>query len=175
MTPEQLQNYQIRTGELRAEYAENYVNSQEFQDASIEDRILNLTSMYSKARRITDSEMFRWSQYETEEPENWKKILDADAVPVPSATKKIKFGNHEYKLEPDDVRLLNVTALETYAERIVPWLEKNKDNLESLKKVDDKTKTSKFLEKTNKYWTDALDDAKRKRGVIIRQRESEKK
>jgi hypothetical protein len=161
MTPTELMNYQIRVGELRAEYAENYVNSEEFKDASIEEKTQKLTSMYSKARQIADSEMFRWSGYEQREPDKWKTLVDNDVIPIPSVIKKVKQGNREYKLDNDEIELLNNIALARYAERVIPFLEANKENMANLKQVDEKTGKSRFVERTNDLWRGALDFAKR--------------
>ncbi|OQB07462.1 MAG: hypothetical protein BWY21_01631 [Parcubacteria group bacterium ADurb.Bin216] len=168
MTPEQLQNYQIRVGELRAEFAENYVNSEEFINADIEDRILTLTNMYSKARRRADSEMFRWSTFQQTVPAKWKVLLDNDAVPIPSATKIVKMGSKSFNLEPDDVRKLNEMALDRYAERLTPYIEGNKDRLVELKKVNEKTGKIPFVEKANDTWDDAIEYAKKQMAILLR-------
>lgn len=173
MSPQQLQDYQIRVGELRAEYAENYINSEEFKEATIEERVDKLTSMYSKARRIADSEMFRWTGFEKENPSQWRTLSENDAVPLPSTIRKIKSGMKEFKLDDEAVEQLNIIALRRYAERITPWLEDNKDRMDALKKINEKTKESPFLKKTNNEWDNAMDYAKRIMASALRKNESE--
>jgi hypothetical protein len=171
MSPEELQNYQIRVGEIRAEFAENYVNSEEFKDATLEDKTQKLTSMYSKARQITESEMFSWVNYKEREPQKWGVLLEQDALPIPSMVKRLKQGNKEYKLDINDTEMLNNIALGHYADRVVPFLDANKENMTALRKINEKTGKSRLVERMNDMWSQSLENAKREMLKILREKQ----
>jgi hypothetical protein len=160
MTPDQLEEYQIGVGKRRAEDTEAYVNSQEWEDATMEDRITVLRGIYSKARIETEADMFRWLDYQNIDETtkaNWDIMLKLDAVPLPSMSKKI--GDH--KLAPAEVKQINEMAMSYYAAEVVPFLRgQTEKSIENLKKPDPETGESEFITELNDIWKTALNDAR---------------
>jgi hypothetical protein len=167
MTPQELEQYQIRVGTIRAQDAEAYVNSKEWDEAPMDEKMIELNRIYLKARKEAESELFSWNNYKDREPDKWNVMLDNDALPIPSMAKKIG----ETKLTPAEIEQLNNIALTNYAEDIIPYLTKaTKEALEADKKVDEETGKSDFVIELNKSWSKALRDAKKDMQDIIEQK-----
>jgi len=164
MTPLELEEYQMRVGKLRSIYAEHYVNSTDWTTETLEDRITELTRLYSRATKIVQAEMFDWSTYKQSNLTNWKILDNNSALPVPSKTKKIK----DYTLTPQEVEQVNETALRHYAEYVVPFVTENKEVLPELQKVDTETGSSKYADKLKHYWTRSLDKAKKEMSSLLK-------
>ena len=157
MTPEELETYQMKVGTIRAEDAEAYVNSQEWEDATLDEKMSILTNIYLRARRTAESEMFSWINYKNISPDtekNWDVLMENDALPLPSMTRKLG----DYKLTPQEIEQLNNIALGYYAEEVVPYLTNNsKEALDADKEYkDEKTGKSAFVTELNKGWSKAL-------------------
>jgi hypothetical protein len=127
--------------------------------------------MYSKARQITESEMFSWVNYKEREPQKWGVLLEQDALPIPSMVKRLKQGNKEYKLDINDTEMLNNIALGHYADRVVPFLDANKENMTALRKINEKTGKSRIVERMNDMWSQSLENAKREMLKILREKQ----
>jgi hypothetical protein len=171
MTPKEFEEYQIRVGRTRAQDAEAYVNSKEWDEATMDDRMKELGSIYSNARKEAEAQMFSWNNYRQREPNNWKTMLDEDALPLPSMVKKLG----DVKLTPQEVEQLNNIALSYYADDIMPYLSGvSKEELAKDKEPDPDTGKSTFIEELNKSWSRALKQAKRDMEDIVSGREQNK-
>jgi hypothetical protein len=158
MSPDDLATYQMRVGQVRAEDAEAYLNSNEWEDATLEEKITELTSIYNGARKQAEAEMFSWMGYQKRDPQGWGVLMENDALPMPSMSRKAG----DFKLDADDIRQLNETALELYAQQAISLLSQmSKADLETMKNaIDEKTGKSDYVTELNRIWRGALSDAK---------------
>ncbi len=157
MTPDELEIYQMRVGKLRSIYAEHYVNSPEWEELPLEERTQQLTTLYSKAQKIIQAEMFDWNEYRGRKPQEWG-ILDRElAFPIPSRIRKVD----EYKLTPLDMLQLNNIAMGYYADEIIPYLQGSQETLKKDRiDIDEKTGKSEYVLELEKAWRSALKDAR---------------
>jgi len=160
MTPEQYEQYQIRVGTIRAEDAEAYVNSPDWDKASLDDKIRELSSIYLSARRYAEAELFSWLGYKgsgNEAKGNWTVMDKEDALPLPYMGTKLE----EFKLTPQEIEQVNNIALRYYVDDVMPYLKGDTKALDQDKKdINEKTGKSTFVEELNKSWSRALRDAK---------------
>jgi len=175
MTPFELQAYQMRVGTIRAQEAEAYINSPDWDEATLEEKNVELSRIYLKARKEAEAEMFSWEGFKATEPvkehmKQWDIISNAEAVPLLSMVKTVKSGSKTYKLDTSDIKELNMIAFYKYAEKIIPYLEENKDKLDLLKEYNTRTGSSRFIDRTNDKWRESLDFAKRQ---MARQKRNE--
>jgi hypothetical protein len=164
MEPHELENYQIMVGKLRAKFAENYVGSEDWDVDPLEDKVTKLGTLYGLARRQASAALFDWIPYKDRTPanaQNFNIMLDNEVLPLPSMVRRLEQGNRKYKLEPVDMQRLNDIAIGHYADRVIPFLDANKENMTALKKINEKTGKSLFVEKVNDIWTRSLDQAKK--------------
>jgi hypothetical protein len=84
--------------------------------------------------------------------------MENDALPMPSMSRKAG----DFKLDADDIRQLNETALELYSQQAVSLLSQmSKADLETMKNaIDEKTGKSDYVIELNRIWRGALSDAK---------------
>ena len=175
MTPQDLSAYQQRVGTLRAIYAENYINSEEFKSAALDERIQKLTGMYSKARRMAEAEMFSWSDFKDTNPQEFKSMLDNEALPMPYMGKKLI----DHKLTPEEIRDINDSALKYYSEKVIPMLsETSREELDDMKKpVERKDRDgniiqldSKFVIKLNAIWRGSVQRAQKDMLEVLKEK-----
>ncbi len=157
MSPQDLEEYQLRVGKLRSIYAEHYVNSEEWKTEALEDRINTLEQLYRKASRIVQADMFDWSDVTNVSPEEKKILTDNEAMPVKRTSKK-----DDYVILTDpDVKEFNEKALRLYADEAIPYINSlTPEQMEAEKKIDEETGESAFFEELNKIWDNAIKDTK---------------
>jgi len=157
MSPEQVQQYQERVGQLRAQEAETYFNSKEWDEADDEDKIAQLTRIYSKARKTAEAELFSWLGMKQSKPDDWKILVDNEALPIPVVTKKLG----EHKLNNNDIKQYNDIALQFYADEVVPMLkDMTPDDIKEMKTPDPETGISPWTITMNKLWSASIRGAK---------------
>lgn len=172
MTPKELEQYQTIVGRTRAQDAEAFVNSQQWAEAELDDKVKGLASIYSRARRDAEARMFSWNNFKDKDPQSWATMLDKDALPMPSMVSQIE----KTKLDPVDTKTLNEIALKYYAEDIMPYLNGDQPSLERDKKdINEKTGKSYFVEELNTSWRKALKDAKEDMVDILEKKPTVKK
>ena len=162
MSPEQFEEYQRRVGRMRAQWAETYFNSEQWEKHTVEEQYDELRKIYSKARKVAEAQLFSWDDFKNKKDggdnkKQWEILNEYDALPMPSLVKKID----EYRLEPNDVETLNLDAMEKYAQKMTDWLSRfSKEEIEAMKNINEKTGKSKFMDKANDTWLWALSGAK---------------
>ena len=168
MTTKDLEEYQIRVGTERAEYAENYMNSTDWDDDNLEEKNRTLSKIYRDASKTAEAEMFSWMNYKdgsVENKANWELMLNNNALPTPNVSKRLG----EYRLTPQEVEQLNNMALNYYDDYAVALLKENPEAVKELRALDTDSGKSKYLEVLNGFWKRSVTLARRQLLPTIQQ------